>query len=148
MIDIAVSDSAARQTPRRPGAPSDYVAYLAFQLFVQHQKRLEAGLKPLGLSVAVWRPLKLLKAAGHCTMTRLSRLSGIDRTTLPRAVDRLVADALVRREPSPSDRRLVVLALSPKGEEAYRIGAPIEAGINSTIMQGMSQEEQMKLCQL
>ena len=134
---------AAAAAGRRPGS-----AYLAFQLSTQHQKLMEAEFKPLGLSIAVWRPLMFLKAAGLCTMTRLSRLSGIDRTTLTRMVDRLVADGLVRREPSASDRRLVVLSLSAKGEEIYRIGAPVEARVNSRMFQGMPAPEHVRLRQL
>jgi DNA-binding MarR family transcriptional regulator len=48
---------------------------------------------------------------------RLADPLGTDTAGLTRLVDRLEAKGLIIREPSPSDRRAVVLELTPAGRE-------------------------------
>lgn len=49
------------------------------------------------------------------SLTGLSELLGLDRSTLSRTVDGLVKTGLVERSDDPSDRRTLRLALTPAG---------------------------------
>jgi DNA-binding MarR family transcriptional regulator len=100
------------------GAP-EYALYLLYQAERLRHLSLEPALEPLGITLAQWRALAVIRRMETCAMTVVSRLSGIDRTTLTRAVDQLVADGLVERQSAPRDRRQVILALTRKGLKTY-----------------------------
>ena len=53
------------------------------------------------------------------TMTELSRLLIVSNGNVTGIVDRLVADKLVARRPSPDDRRSFLVRLTPKGEAQF-----------------------------
>ena len=52
--------------------------------------------------------------------TRLSTLIAFDRSTLGDVLERLEAKGWLRRSPSPSDRRVKLLHLSPEGEQVLQ----------------------------
>ena len=130
-----------------PEAPPDYFIYLVSQLFNQRQRQVELELRALDLSVTAWQALSVIAKAGRCSMSRLSRISGIDRTTMTRAVDRLITDGLVQRETTPNDRRMVLLILTPKGGDIHQQACAINERINKAIVGHFSQAEQVSLCQ-
>jgi DNA-binding MarR family transcriptional regulator len=53
------------------------------------------------------------------TMTELSRMLIVSNGNVTGIVDRLVADKLVARKPSPDDRRSFLVRLTPKGEAQF-----------------------------
>jgi DNA-binding MarR family transcriptional regulator len=58
-----------------------------------------------------------LGRSGPATLVALSRRIGFDKSWTSRAIDTLVQEGLVEKEPSLQDRRTVRLSLSPEGEE-------------------------------
>lgn len=98
---------------------SEYFLYLLYQAERLRHLSLDRGMAPLGITIAQWRALAVIRRMETCPMTAVSRLSGIDRTTLTRAVDQLVAEGLVERRSQPRDRRQVILALTRKGQKTY-----------------------------
>jgi DNA-binding MarR family transcriptional regulator len=56
-----------------------------------------------------------LAKAGASTMTELALACAMDRTSLTRTIDSLVARGLVDRSTPPSDRRTVLVEVSPSG---------------------------------
>lgn len=72
---------------------------------------------PYGLSPAEYNLLRFCMEMGDCTATDLARVLPIDASRISRIVARLVdMDLLVRRR-LRSDRRIVMLQLSPEGRE-------------------------------
>src|SRR5262245_17435893 len=60
----------------------------------------------------------LSKAAGEeLTQGRLAELSGLDKTTMVATIDELERNGLAERRPAPHDRRVRVIAVTPKGQE-------------------------------
>ena len=57
--------------------------------------------------------------AGVLSVNQLADRLGLDKSTVSRAADKLVLDGLLLREEDPSDRRYVVLKLSPAGANTY-----------------------------
>src|SRR5579884_1669966 len=51
------------------------------------------------------------------TPAELADVAGVTRATMTGLVDTLERDGFVRREPSPSDRRMMGVHLTPKGEK-------------------------------
>ena len=80
------------------------------------------------LNLTQWMALGVLRKRGVCTMTELAQASAIDRTSLTRTVDGLIARGCVIRSALPGDRRAVIVQLSPGGEAlASQVGADVEA---------------------
>jgi len=130
-----------------PGNLHGYVFYLVGQIMLQRQQLIEPRLQALGLNIVSWRPLLVIGLAGECQMTKLARLTGIDRTTLTRAVDRLIASGLLLRKEHEKDRRLVLLSLTPKGRGVYEQGLVIHEELNSHMIGDMSVDAQTQLSQ-
>ena len=66
-------------------------------------------------------------------MSELARGTFVDRTTLTRVIDQLVAEGYVRRHVAPGDRRKVMVALTPAGLEMTQVGDQVVEEINSVI---------------
>lgn len=122
-----------------------YVSYLMYQT-EQHRRALAAEcIAQHGLNFGKWIALASLARFGECSMTRLARLSAADRTTLTRSIDGLIRDGLVERGAQASDRRKVVVRLTPAGEAILaRIGDDIRP-INQEVWAGLTDEEQANL---
>src|SRR5262249_31217925 len=69
----------------------------------------EAVASRLGLGAAEWRCLDLLDREGPATAGRLAELSGFTTGAITGIVDRLEKAGYVRREPTPRDRRSVIV---------------------------------------
>ena len=108
-----------------PLGASEYFFYLLFQVARQRDLFCDKALSPCGLNMAQWRSLAIVRRMEVCTMSALARYSTIERTTLTRAVDQLVARGLVARWVPDRDRRQVNLSLSELGEAAFVQGAAI-----------------------
>jgi len=67
------------------------------------------------LKVEDWRVLDELAARRTMPMTDLAQATLITGPTLTRTVDRLVSEGLIYRTADASDRRRVLVALTPRG---------------------------------
>jgi DNA-binding MarR family transcriptional regulator len=68
------------------------------------------------------------------TLGELGRELGISPSTVTRNVDRLTERGLVRREPSPHDRRSSRVVLTPDGREAAAIVDHVEQEFAADIL--------------
>lgn len=73
-----------------------------------------AALAPLGISGRAFHVLRGASTGEH-TQKRLAEMIGIDKTTMVVTVDELEAAGLAERQPSPSDRRARVIAVTKAG---------------------------------
>src|SRR5262249_16146416 len=96
--------------------------------------------KAVGLNVARWRALAVIRRIENCTMSSLARLSGIERTTLTRSVDHLVEEGLVYRWTPPKDRRQVNLGLTEKGEDISLKAVQILIDNNGGALDGIDED--------
>ena len=122
-----------------------YVSYLMYQT-EQHRRALAAEcIAQHGLNFGKWVALASLSRFGECSMTRLAKLSAADRTTLTRSIDGLIRDGLVERGTQASDRRKVVVRLTPAGEALLvRIREDIHP-IHQEVCAELTEEEQGNL---
>ena len=126
--------------------PSDHLFYLVFQLVQRRQALIADALDVLGLDLSRWRPILFVGLFGPCSMKDLSRLSGIDRTTLTRTVDHLVREGLMERKGAANDRRRVILHLTPAGQEALGRGLEIKGDLNRLFLRDVAEPAQRALC--
>ncbi|WP_240916943.1 MarR family transcriptional regulator [Nocardioides sp. HDW12B] len=80
-------------------------------------ERIDAVLRPLGLTFARYEVLRLLAftTAGSLPMTRLGSLLQVHPTSVTSAVDRLERQGFVVRERQSADRRVVRAAITDTG---------------------------------
>ena len=77
--------------------------------------RTNARMSAAGLSLARFRVLSALQAAGQMRMNELSAALGVVPRTVTTIVDALEKDAMVARLPDPADRRATLLQLTEDG---------------------------------
>jgi DNA-binding MarR family transcriptional regulator len=123
-----------------PLAPNEYYFYLQFQLVRQRDLFFDRTLAAAGLNLNRWRTLAVIRRIENCAMKDLSLYAAIDRTTLTRAVDQLVAQGLVERWSPTGDRRRVNVSLSPKGEAVYAEAVRTLITANSAMVAGVEDE--------
>lgn len=119
--------------------------YLLFQIVRHRDAQFDPQIAPLGLSLAGWRILMIVRRIGVCSMKDLSRYTTIDRTTLTRSVDQLVEDGLIDRRVPASDRRLVVLNLTDAGEHLYAEAVGKLVAFNRRLLVGIDASTQRQL---
>lgn len=125
--------------------PVDLATYI-FHLFMvvgrRREARIEAALKPLGLSVARHRALTVIWSLESCTMSELAEFSATDRTTLTRTVDQLVEAGLVERITPRADRRQVLLNLTEEGRLTCRRSFQAAFRVNQELLSNLTDEDQ------
>jgi DNA-binding MarR family transcriptional regulator len=122
-------------------AAPEYFFYLLFQTSRRRDVALDAALVDLGLTATDARTLAIIRRTEGCTMNELAKYSAVDRTTLTREIDRLVALGLVSRQAHASDRRRVRLMLTDHGEAVYAVGLPQVAALGQRALQGVEAED-------
>lgn len=125
-----------------PADLTTYVFHLLALVSRHREARLEAALRPLGLNLSRHRALSVIQQLEPCTMSEVADFSAVDRTTLTRTIDPLVAGGLVRRATPPEDRRQVVLTLTDEGHAACRRSLRAILALNRELLAGLAESEQ------
>ena len=94
---------------------NDYLAHLV----AQANKRLNKQLSESGVPLEQWRILRTLSDSNGMTMRELADSVSLNRPTMTKTVDKLVAEALVYRVPDANDRRKVRIFLSDHGKALF-----------------------------
>lgn len=95
---------------------NDYLAHL----LAQANRRLNKQLSDEGVPLDQWRILRVLHESDGLTMRALADAVTLNRPTMTKVVDKLVADALAYRIPDPEDRRKVRIFLSDQGRALFK----------------------------
>ncbi len=108
--------------------------------------QLEGALNELGLSMAKQSALTKLAQAGEpLTLSELAARLSCVRSNITQLVDRLEADAFVRRVDDASDRRSVRAELTPLGAAKQRAGAAAMQKAQEQLSKRLSHTEQTAL---
>ena len=97
-------------------APPDRGAWpLLVRLFFAQRANLPVLASELRLSPAQCHVLHLIEPERPMAMGQLAETLACDASNVTGLVDRLESRGLIRRRPSPADRRVKVLVLTPTG---------------------------------
>lgn len=144
------------KTPARPVAfyradsleAENSIGYLSKRATQSVLLHVDRRLAEHDLTHAQWLPLYKL-AMGHCaTMAELARDTSLDPAAITRALDRLEAKGLLRRERSQQDRRVVLLVLTPEGREAAKVVPTVLADVLNAHLAGFTKAEWQTLLDL
>lgn len=97
-------------------SPDQSVGFLMRRVLSSILQVADAQLADQGLTYVQWLPLyKLLVCQEATTNATLAKDLGMDPASVTRALDRIEAKGLLRRERSTTDRRVVNLVLTEEG---------------------------------
>jgi DNA-binding MarR family transcriptional regulator len=120
---------------------SEYLVQALPRIVRTRDAAFETVLNPLGLTLTRYRILSAVVVSRGCTMSDLSVLIGYDRTTLARAVDQLVASALVTRAGVNGDRRVIKLVATEEGESAFARTIEHMERLNEKLLSGIDEPQ-------
>src|SRR3954454_5107128 len=80
--------------------------------------------------------------------TRLSALIAFDRSTIGDVLERLEGKGWIERHPSPTDRRVKLLRLSPTGEDLLRRVEPAVRRVQERLLAPLAPSDQAKIVRL
>ncbi|MCR8725453.1 MarR family winged helix-turn-helix transcriptional regulator [Frigidibacter sp. ROC022] len=121
---------------------------LGYQLSVTsriQERRLDEGLKKLGLTRISWC---ILLAVGNEALTQPSDIAefvGIDRTATSRALRQMEAAGLVSRQNGTADRRTTRVGLTAKGRQRLDEGTPLAIANNRVMAARLTPDEHREL---
>ena len=101
-----------------------------------------------GIALSEGRCLSAIGAFSPLSVNDLASRANLNKAQASRAAQSLVEQALVRKGPSPSDGRGVVLSLTPQGEKLWARLAPVIARRNQEITSCLSAAEQRQFSAL
>ncbi|MGR3455115.1 MarR family winged helix-turn-helix transcriptional regulator [Pseudooceanicola sp.] len=107
----------------------------------QQERRLDDGLRTLGLTRITWC---VLLAIGNEDLTQPSDIAqfvGIDRTATSRALRQMESDGLIARASGQGDRRTRRVTLTETGEHVLAEGTPIARANAHAMAARLSAEE-------
>lgn len=128
----------ADATDVTPFRLDNHVFYLFGQIFGHRNRLLNRELRQFSIDYPRWRVLGALNEHPGCSMQKLADKTAVDRTTLAHTVRIMVDEKLVHRHARASDRRSVVLALTPRGSHLLKQILPTVLDINDRCLAGFS----------
>ncbi|HOO73605.1 MAG TPA: MarR family winged helix-turn-helix transcriptional regulator [Spirochaetota bacterium] len=85
--------------------------------------------------------LMLVSVNREKSMSEISLMTGMEKSSFTRSVERLVKKGFVTRNPSKSDRRIIQLSLTNKGSKAAKSIKNDFDGHLESLISGFSEEE-------
>jgi DNA-binding MarR family transcriptional regulator len=111
--------------------------------------RVASALQPLDVSPAGGLVLGILKDAGQpCPPNYISARLIVSRATMTGVIDTLVKRGLVRREPHPTDRRMILVHLTKAGSRMADIVRRTVHRGEAEWMGSLSETERARLTEL
>lgn len=110
------------------------VAERVSRQFARHYREM------FGLSRSEWRVVAHLSQQSAVSVREIAAQAELDKSKVSRAVSRLEAQGYVTKSGSPSDRRLVVLALTDKGQEMIRALTPIAEQYQADVLRDLASD--------
>jgi MarR family transcriptional regulator, transcriptional regulator for hemolysin len=123
--------------PEAASAPG-YLANHAARVF---NRKVDAALRPHGISMALIGPVLLLSWQGPMLQRDLVRLSAVRQPAMVALLDRLEAMGMIEREPSPTDRRAALVRLTPEGHAMAERGRSALYDANRQATAGFTESE-------
>ncbi len=120
----------------------------AFGIHDAVHARMTAALQPLGLGTNEAATLSILRSAGppfRMTPTLLSKAIQCTTGGMTRLLDSVQSRALVRRIPSPQDRRSLLVELTEPGIEMSDRVLELQAKVTGEVLAGLTASESAQL---
>lgn len=107
----------------------------------QRHTAIFARMMPGDLTPMQLAAIAKLDELGECSQNQLGRLIAIDAATIKGVVDRLVARNLAETRPDASDRRRMIVTLSPEGRSMAAAAFDAAKQISSATLEPLTAGE-------
>ncbi|MGD1066498.1 MAG: MarR family winged helix-turn-helix transcriptional regulator [Vulcanimicrobiaceae bacterium] len=138
--------------PPSSGPSFELARFLPYRLSVVTEQisRLVASTyaERFGLSVPEWRVIAHLGYSTSLSALAIAERTAMDKVKVSRALARLTARRLVRREVNPRDGRGAILTLTPTGRSVYERIVPAAQAMEAEILDTFSPDEAAQLTTL
>lgn len=122
---------------------TDHVAFWLHRLSRSVLARFDERLSALGVTVAQFKVMLVIHTSGGTTPNNLSEYIDVDKGSITRIIDRLVAKGQVTRRASRGDRRFVTLKLAKDGEDLIETLIKIADEEDNAWFEALSDDELM-----
>lgn len=109
------------------------------------ERRLDEGLKSLGLTRTSWCVLLAVANEGLSRPSEIARFIGIDRTATSRALRGMEEDGLIARTAGAGDGRTTAVELTAFGRRRLGEGTPLARANNAVMAERLSARERTDL---
>lgn len=89
------------------------------------ERRLDEGLRRLGLTRLTWCILLAVQVEGHTQPSEIAQFIGIDRTATSRALRQMESKGWLARRTGEEDRRTTRVVLTPEGDALLARAVPV-----------------------
>jgi len=135
----------------KPGITYDLHASLGYHLSLAarlQERRLEEGLRALGLSRISWCALLALGPGNLRNPSQIADYIGIDRTATSRVLRQMEATGLIARRAGTGDRRTTTVELTEHGHDTLARGVPLAEANNAALAGKLSAADHAQLADL
>jgi DNA-binding MarR family transcriptional regulator len=153
MKSDAVDDILQQWSEERPelDTASLGVVIRVMSLYRAFVRQADKALAPLGLELFEYDVLSALRRQGRpyaLTATELAQATGLSTGAMTNRIDKLEQRALVRRRRDKSDRRGVIVSLTPGGRKAINDAIQLRLDAADEGLQSISSREKRQLAAL
>jgi DNA-binding MarR family transcriptional regulator len=124
------------------------LAFLLSQVGIHASRRFAERISSVDLNPPLFRVLNLVAAAEGRSQQAIAEAIEIPPSRMVALVDELEQRGLVERRPSPGDRRVRALYLTPKGKRCLTRGRRIAAEHEEELTAGMNAADRKRLVDL
>lgn len=126
--------------------------YLPYQLLVVTsaitQRTSGIYAEKLGITIAEARVITVVHSFGPVSTFEVADLTKMDKAKISRAIKQLAAVGILQRDANAEDKRLITLALTPKGEELRKRLVDIMQDIEADVFASLTTGEKSELSRL
>lgn len=115
--------------------------YLANHAARAFNRLVDAELRPHGVSLALIGPIMLLSWKGPMLQRDLVVASAVKQPAMVALLDKLEGLKLIKRTPTPQDRRAALVTLTARGRRIADVGGRALLGMNAVALEGFSADE-------
>jgi MarR family transcriptional regulator, organic hydroperoxide resistance regulator len=152
---VAAADGLAGPKPPQPKSPGKaefrletHVFYWFSRILSRRNRALNAELRRFDLDYPRWRVIAVLNQHPGCSMQQLAEHTGVDRTTLAHTTALMEKQGLLTRRARKTDRRSIVLNLTPRGRNLLARILPTVLAHSSQSLSGFTAAEMGTLFRL
>lgn len=120
---------------------NSFPPYLMNRIVGRYNTSLREEMAKLGLSTPKARALAVLSVTDGLLIRDLAVYTVVEQSTLSRALDKLQAEGLVRREVDPEDNRGVRVFITAAGRTAFEELWPYMAAAAARMFSGIADDE-------
>jgi DNA-binding MarR family transcriptional regulator len=138
----------AAPKPPQPGPPGKvdfqletHTFYWFSRILSRRNRVLNSELRSFDLDYPRWRVMAVLNQHPGCSMQQLAEHTGVDRTSLAHTVTLMARQGLLTRQARETDRRSIVLDLTPRGRDLLGRILPTVLAHSSQALSGFKATE-------